>query len=86
MGLYPINCPECGTAHNWFSGNQDQRCANCIKMNQCGHKSVRFGSGGYYVFCNNCSRTWTATQGHLLDTYAGADMVGNDDVREEPKK
>lgn len=29
MGLYPINCPQCGAVHQWFSGNLDQRCSDC---------------------------------------------------------
>lgn len=31
MGLYGINCPDCGKPHTWFSGNADQRCEDCIK-------------------------------------------------------
>lgn len=31
MGLYPINCRECGHAFLWFSGNLDQRCGDCRK-------------------------------------------------------
>lgn len=29
MGMFVINCPTCGGAHYWFSGNLDQRCAKC---------------------------------------------------------
>ena len=29
MGLYAIDCPQCGLPHMWFSGNLDQRCAIC---------------------------------------------------------
>lgn len=29
MGLYPIDCPSCGKAFVWFSGNMDQRCHDC---------------------------------------------------------
>lgn len=30
MGIYPINCPQCGDQFNWFSGNTtDQRCLKC---------------------------------------------------------
>ena len=31
MGLYEIDCPQCGKVHMWFSGNMDQRCEVCIK-------------------------------------------------------
>ena len=29
MGLYPIECPECGQPYMWFSGNLDQSCEAC---------------------------------------------------------
>jgi hypothetical protein len=29
MGLYPMDCPQCGKGHLWFSGNLDQRCGDC---------------------------------------------------------
>ena len=29
MGLYAIDCPQCGKPHQWFSGNSDQRCSEC---------------------------------------------------------
>lgn len=30
MGLYVVTCPQCGVAHQWFSGNRDQRCSKCM--------------------------------------------------------
>lgn len=30
MGLYVVTCPQCKTAHQWFSGNRDQRCSKCV--------------------------------------------------------
>lgn len=30
MDIYMINCPSCGEAHYWFSGNFDQRCVKCV--------------------------------------------------------
>lgn len=29
MGLYTVFCPSCKQAHQWFSGNLDQRCTRC---------------------------------------------------------
>lgn len=29
MGLYTVECPECGQIHMWFSGENDQRCQDC---------------------------------------------------------
>jgi hypothetical protein len=34
MSLSPINCPSCGTKHNWFTENPDQRCQECRENNQ----------------------------------------------------
>jgi hypothetical protein len=31
MGLYLIECPECGQPYMWFSGNPDQNCEACRK-------------------------------------------------------
>lgn len=65
MGLYPIDCPECGKAHMWFSGNLDQRCHECKttytpKCPICKEKLVEKGSlhedgsqecpGGHYWY------------------------------------
>jgi len=30
MGVYAIDCPNCGKRHNWFSASTDQRCSECI--------------------------------------------------------
>lgn len=32
MGIYAIPCKQCGKIFLWFSGNLDQRCADCKKM------------------------------------------------------
>jgi hypothetical protein len=34
MGLYGINCIQCGFPFVWFSGTMDQRCENCRKGNE----------------------------------------------------
>lgn len=32
MGLYQVNCSQCGKSFAWFSGNaSDQRCNDCSK-------------------------------------------------------
>lgn len=31
MGLYAIPCRACGKTFMWFSGNLDQRCAECVQ-------------------------------------------------------
>lgn len=30
MGVYPVACNTCNKFFLWFSGNTDQRCAECI--------------------------------------------------------
>ena len=32
MGLYAIPCRQCEKTFMWFSGNIDQRCADCKKL------------------------------------------------------
>ncbi len=32
MGLYPIDCSECGEPFQWFSGTLDQRCSKCLTI------------------------------------------------------
>lgn len=34
MGLYYINCPECGATCQWFSGDPDSRCFKCRGTNK----------------------------------------------------
>lgn len=34
MGLYIIDCPACNKSHQWFSGNADQRCSECIVLSR----------------------------------------------------
>lgn len=41
MGLYTIDCPECGEVLQWFSGNIDQRCSKC--MGESGQNSPKDG-------------------------------------------
>lgn len=31
-----------------------------IEQGGCGHLRLRFGSGGYYIFCNDCAAAWIA--------------------------
>lgn len=35
-------------------GNKDQ--------SKCPHKKLFFGSGDYYVICDDCTRTWVKTK------------------------
>ena len=32
MGIYSIPCRQCEKTFMWFSGNLDQRCADCKKL------------------------------------------------------
>ena len=32
--------------------------ADQVKQMECEHKTLRFGSGDYYVTCKDCGRTW----------------------------
>lgn len=32
MGLYPIDCSQCGKPFMWFSGNLDQHCSECRQL------------------------------------------------------
>lgn len=58
--------------------------------NQCKHKELFFGSGGYYVFCRECSRRWVAWKPGAAeygpgfdgaDIGAGGDGMSSEDVR-----
>lgn len=31
MGIYLVECPACKRQHNWFSGQPDQRCPDCVR-------------------------------------------------------
>jgi hypothetical protein len=64
MGLYLINCPACQTAHNWFSGNPDQRCQKCKEFPKTYFKCCSCGSEKLWDYtkaanqtCDNCSYT-----------------------------
>ena len=45
MGLFAMDCQQCGRPFMWFSGNMDQRCSECQKLHPiykrkcetCGH-------------------------------------------------
>ena len=45
MGLFPMDCKQCGKPFMWFSVNMDQRCWDCQqqkpvykrKCEKCGH-------------------------------------------------
>lgn len=53
-------------------------------MEECSHEKLYFGSGGYYIFCDNCSRTWVAINpphDNNLCYEASGDGLTNDDYR-----
>lgn len=53
------------------------------KQQACGHKTLVFGSGDYYVMCRDCSRTWVkaglasdeADPEYVNDTITGEERI-----------
>jgi hypothetical protein len=50
---------------------------------QCPHDTLSFGSGAYYVICQDCLQYWVATgnQGDKPDPSAGGDKVSGKRVK-----
>ena len=44
---------------------------------KCKHETLRFGSGGYYVFCETCHVRWVAIKGGPDDTELDRDRAGD---------
>jgi len=59
-----------------------------IVENNCRHLRVFFGSGGFYIFCENCDRSWVACfdGGSKLNYDAGRDGMDNEFRVEEKKE
>ena len=49
MGLYTINCSQCSTAFQWFSGSLDQRCEDCKQTVKYGGYDMRVTPDGVRV-------------------------------------
>jgi hypothetical protein len=61
------------------------------ELRHCQHASLRFGCGGFYIFCaSGCKRTWVAKMpggaepATVVDRSASEAAIGSHEVREKP--
>lgn len=60
--------------------------SNILGRDNCEHKTLRFGSGDYYVFCTDCLTTWVKTKPGTDEADASVnnnELCGEDRIKDE---
>ena len=79
VGLFCFGALACWSLWLLFGGNSPVPCT---------HDHLTFGSGGFYVFCRDCSAAWVARKGanDEIDYTRSNDGLTTADFRDKPKK
>lgn len=51
--------------------------AASAKARDCYHRRLQFGTGGFYIFCQDCGGTWVAKRGWGADTEIDYERCNN---------